>query len=63
MKKKRSKADTKELVLNILANVITWTAVISEILLLCFEHYIACIMIMILCVVLLKIAGLFQDRD
>lgn len=63
MKKKRSKADTKELGLNILANVITWTAIASELLLLCFGHYVWCILIMILCVVLLKITSLFQDRD
>lgn len=63
MKKKRSKVNAKELVLNILANVITWTAIISELLLLCFGHYVWCILIMILCVVLLKVTSLFQDRD
>ena len=63
MKKKRSKVNAKELVLNILANVITWTAIISELLLLCFGHYVWCILIMILCVVLLKVTSLFQERD
>lgn len=63
MKKKRSKVNAKELVLNILANVITWTAIASELLLLCFGHYVWCILIMILCVVLLKVTSLFQERD